>query len=230
MRSRFKRLRQRAAGGGASFARAISPWHTVRLRRKTWAPLGWPSVSVITAYLDWKRATPHGEEVEEPGKGKQRAGNPAQGPAQQSVLAVHGAPVGAQASRQASFPVKLGAHTPEQQSAAREHGRSAGRHTLVDEHRESALHTAVASQHSADFLQAAPMALQPGASAQRRTPSGTVRQVPEQQSSSDWQRSSLAKHPPAPWQRRSAPHTPEQQSLGAAHRSAMILQPGSTLQ
>jgi len=104
------------------------------------------------------------------------------------------------------------------------------RQTLATWQRLLALHTAMASQHSPDFLHRMPVALQPGTSAQRRTPSGTVRQVPEQQSSLDWQRSSLVKHPPAPWQRPSAPQTPEQQSLAVAHRSEMILHPGSALQ
>ena len=168
--------------------------------------------------------------VRSDGTGKQRAGKPPQLPAQQSAGPVHGAPVGAQASRQASLPVRLGTQTPEQQSVGRAHIRSALRQTLAVEQRLSALHRAAASQHSAVFLQATPVALQPGTSAQRRTPSGTDRQVPEQQSSLDWQRSSLGKQPPAPWQRPSVPHTPEQQSLAVVHRSEMILQPGGALQ
>jgi len=138
--------------------------------------------------------------------------------------------MGAQESRQASLPVRLGAHTAEQQSVASAHGRPPVRQTLATWQRLSALHTAAASQQSVDFLHATPVALQPFTSAQRRIPSGTERQVPEQQSSLDWQRSSLSKHPPAPWQRPSGPHTPEQQSLAVAHRSKMILQPGRALQ
>jgi len=145
-------------------------------------------------------------------------------------MAVHGAPTGAQEPRQASLPVRLGTHRPEQQSAANEHDRPPVRQTAATWQWWLALHTAAASQQSLGFLHSIPVALQPFKSAQRRTPSGTERQVPEQQSSLDWQSSSLSKHPPAPWQRPSGPHTPEQQSLAVAHRSKMILQPGRALQ
>jgi hypothetical protein len=79
-------------------------------------------------------------------------------------------------------------------------------------------------------LHACPVALHPGLSEHRSTPSGTLRQAAEQQSSFDWQRSSFTKHPPAPAHRPSPPQTPEQQFLASVQRSAMTLQPGKALQ
>jgi hypothetical protein len=145
-------------------------------------------------------------------------------------MVVQGAPSGAQTARQASLPAVLGEQIPEQQSAAREQGRPSARQAPAMEQWELASQLAALSQQSVGFLHAAPVALQPGTSAQRSTPSGTVRQVPEQQSSFDWQRSFVRKHPPALVQRPSAPQMPEQQSLGAAQRSKMILHPGRALQ
>ena len=98
---------------------------------------------------------------------------------------MQGAPAGAQASRQASLPEVLGPQMPEQQSEARAQGRPAPRQEPGTEQRELASQVAALSQHSVGFLHASPVALHPGVSAQRSTPSGTVRQVPEQQSSFD---------------------------------------------
>jgi hypothetical protein len=164
------------------------------------------------------------------GLGRQRAGKPPQTAPQQSALAVHGAPSGAQASRQASAPERLGVQTPEQQSLDRAQGRPEPRHDVAVTQRPLSSHVAVLAQHSPDFLHDSPVDLQPGWSAQRSTPSGTLRQTPEQQSSFDWQRSSLRKQPPAPRQRLSTPHTPEQQFLGSEQRSPSTLQPGKDLQ
>jgi hypothetical protein len=117
--------------------------------------------------------------------GRQRAGKPPQVPEQQSVTAVQGAPAGAHAARQASLPETLGAQMPGQQSVARAQGRPAARQEPGIAQRELASQVAALSQHSVGFLHASPVALHPGVSAQRSTPSGTVRQVPEQQSSFD---------------------------------------------
>ena len=73
----------------------------------------------------------------------------------------------------------------EQQSVANEHGRPALRQAPATWQRWSALHRAAASQQSLEFLHSIPVALQPFTSEQRRTPSGTERQVPEHQSSFD---------------------------------------------
>jgi hypothetical protein len=166
--------------------------------------------------------------VVDPGPDRQRAGKPLQVSEQQSGPVVQGAPVGAQASRQASFPEVLGVHTPEQQSAARAQGRPAIRQAATLQC--PSLSHRVPLQHSDAFLHGSPADLHPGASAQRSTPSGTLRHVPEQQSSFDWQRSSLGKQPPAPWQRPSLPQLPEQQLFASVQRSAITLHPGRALQ
>jgi hypothetical protein len=40
----------------------------------------------------------------------------------------------------------------------------------------------------------------------------------------------LGKHAPAPWQRPSAPHSPEQQFFASVQRSKATLHPGKALQ
>lgn len=149
---------------------------------------------------------------------------------QQSAAAVQGAPSGAQASRHARRPVRLGAHTPEQQSRASLQERPAFRHASPAVHRPLTSQVAESSQHSSFFLHDSPVDLQPGLSSHRSTPWGTLRHTPEQQSSFDWQRSSLGKQPPAPWHRPSLPQTPEQQAFESGHRSPTTLQPGRALQ
>ena len=62
---------------------------------------------------------------------------------------------------------------------------AAARQAPAIEQRPLASQVAELSQHSLVLLQASPVALHLGVSAQRSTPSGTVLQVPEQQSSFD---------------------------------------------
>lgn len=164
----------------------------------------------------------------EAGADRQRAGKPPQLPKQQSAPVVQEAPGGAQASRHASFPVVLGVHMPEQQSTVKAQGRPASRHSATVQC--PWLSQVVPAQHSDAFLHGSPAPLHPfGASSHRNTPSGTLRHLPEQQSSFDWQRSSLSKQPPAPWQRPSPPQFPEQQFFASVQRSAITLQPGRAL-